>query len=361
MAAAASSNPSNPFDDPETNDLNGSPITSNILSRNPFETDSNPFLSQDQNHAFDDETITTTVPAEASWQFLGDIPYRRVPVYSNVNWAHRQGYNNRSRAPSAAEDQKQLERHLSNLSTKLVGCPNGGPIATISVPLQSRPSSNDGEGITQQSSSQVRLQTNSGATIAVMDFPPRESDAYIKKYSAADILTLGFTSRAILVVVLSDSLCFTFDCSLNEILPPFYILPGASTELQHAAVYEGGVAVLAKNKASAIVELLDDHDDPSYPSHAHVAARFITPATEPASTVGDATSVPAHYALITPLPTAVYASEHFLSYVTLAVLPRQRTASLHPEVFVSTTDNSVIVCKVDTTEITDVNCRARIA
>jgi vacuolar protein sorting-associated protein 16 len=334
MAVAASDNPYNPFE--------GSFGGPSGNSNNPFDSEANSFFlndsealqTQQQTNVF---AVDETLPAEASWQYLGDIPYRRVPIYANVNWAHR------SRS-QPGED--QLELHLNNLSTRLVGCPNGGPIATISVPLLLP--SGDSNTFKQ---SELRLQTNSGSSIAVMDFPP---SGLVKKYSAADVIALGFTSRAVLIVVLSDSLCFTFDLSLKEILPPFQILPGASTELQQATVYDGGVAVLAKNKASAIVELLDGHDDPTYAAAAHVAARTISPDNQHQA---DSTT---YYALVTPLPTAVYASEHFLSYVTLAVLPRSKTGS-HPEVFVSTTDNSVIVCKVDTTEITDVNCRSRIS
>lgn len=332
MAATTSSkNPFNPFDDTYN--------ASQPQGMNPFEADGFSDVEPGRDQALElsrGNLVDTSIPAEASWQYLGDIPYRRVSIYANVRWAHKQ-----------QQSEDQLERHLSSLGTKLVGCPNGGPIATITVPILQ----GDGSTIKQ---SELRIQTNSGATIAVMDFPP---SGLAKNYSAADVLAVGFTSRAILIVVLSDSLCFTYDCSLKQILEPFYILPGASTELQHATVFEGGVAVLAKNKACAVVELLDDHDDPSYQARAHVAARLVSPQTDAALHV---TSSPSYCALVTPLPTAVYASEHFLSYLALAVLPRSRTGS-HPEVFVSTTDHSVIICKVDTTEIIDVNCRARIS
>jgi hypothetical protein len=33
-----------------------------------------------------DDTIPLDAPVEASWQYLGDLPYRRVPVYNNVRW-----------------------------------------------------------------------------------------------------------------------------------------------------------------------------------------------------------------------------------------------------------------------------------
>jgi hypothetical protein len=54
-------------------------------------------------------------------------------------------------------------------------------------------------------------------------------------------------------------------------------------------------------------------------------------------------------------------SENFYSYASIAVLPRIRTASKHPEVFLSTTDNSVVVVNTATTEVKDLNCRARIS
>ncbi|GKY95195.1 hypothetical protein MPSEU_000482700 [Mayamaea pseudoterrestris] len=344
MATASSpSKPYNPFDDVDSFAEDSNTTNKN---KNSFEIDTKSFLFAQDDLRTTQLKQVAPANAEASFQYLGDIPYRRVPIYSNVKWAHRSHF----RSQKVASDD-QLERQMSNMNTRLVGCPNGGPVATISVPLKS------------STTSQLRLQTNAGVTIAVMDFPPPPSATLLKQYSAADILTVGFTSRAILVVVLQDSLCYTYDLALQDVISPFYILPGASTELQHATVYEGGVAVLAKNKLSAIVELLDVHDDPSYSNNAHVAARVVTSASASteANTMGDLTTTAAssYYALVTPLPTAVYASEHFLSYLSLAVLPRQRTASRHPEVFISTTDNSVIVCRVDTIEILDVDCRAR--
>lgn len=54
-------------------------------------------------------------------------------------------------------------------------------------------------------------------------------------------------------------------------------------------------------------------------------------------------------------------SNNFYSYLTIATLSRTRTASRHPEVFLSTSDNSVIVINTVTAEITDVDCRARIS
>jgi hypothetical protein len=186
-------------------------------------------------------------------------------------------------------------------------------------------------------------------------------------------MTIGFTDRTILVVVLRDSLCLTYDLRGDPVLQPFLILPrgvageqigGKGTELLFATVFEGGVAVLALSKQSALVELLDDHDDPAYANSAHLGARKIMPSVTAMNEVfgpaGD-TTVPPHYAIVTHLPTAAYASDHFLSYRSIAVLPRFHTTSRHPEVFLSTSDNSVVVVNTATTAIVDVNCRSRIA
>ena len=54
-------------------------------------------------------------------------------------------------------------------------------------------------------------------------------------------------------------------------------------------------------------------------------------------------------------------SNHFYSYLAIAALSRTRTTSRHPEVFLSTSDNSVIVVNTATCDITDVDCRARIS
>jgi hypothetical protein len=192
-----------------------------------------------------------------------------------------------------------------------------------------------------------------------LEFPPQGLE---RRYTPADVMTIGFTHRAILIVVLRDSLCLTYDLLGDPILHPFHILPrgeGNGTVLLQASVYEGGVAVLAENKNSALVELLDEHDDPDYLQGAHIAARRIAPSSN--ELLGGQNVVPPHYALVTPLPTAAHASANFMSYLTIAVLPRARTVSRHPEVFLSTSDNSVIVVDAATTDITDVDCRSRIS
>ena len=43
------------------------------------------------------------------------------------------------------------------------------------------------------------------------------------------------------------------------------------------------------------------------------------------------------------------------------MLPRIHTNSRHPELFLSTSDNSVVVANTSTGDITDVDCRSRIS
>ena len=122
-------------------------------------------------------------------------------------------------------------------------------------------------------------------------------------------------------------------------------------------------AVLATSKHSAIVEFLDDHDDPTYFSSAHLGARKILPLSYISTEFGGGSndSMPPFCGLVTVLPTAPFASDNFLSYASIAVLPRTKTASRHPEVFLSTNDNSVVVVNAATTEMKDLDCRARIS
>lgn len=53
-------------------------------------------------------------------------------------------------------------------------------------------------------------------------------------------------------------------------------------------------------------------------------------------------------------------SENMISFVAIAVLARFHTTSRHPDVFISTSDNSVVIVNTATTEMIDINCRARI-
>jgi vacuolar protein sorting-associated protein 16 len=120
-------------------------------------------------------------------------------------------------------------------------------------------------------------------------------------------------------------------------------------------------AVLSTSKHTAIVEFLDDHDDPMYFSTAHIGARRIVPTDFVTSDFGGgiSDSMPPFCALVTHLPTAT--NDSFFSFSAIAVLPRTKTASRHPEVFLSTDDNSVMVVNAATGEMKDLDCRARIS
>ena len=122
-------------------------------------------------------------------------------------------------------------------------------------------------------------------------------------------------------------------------------------------------AVLSTSKHAAIVEFLDEYDDPMYFNTAHLGSRKVLPDSFVSADFGGVglnDSMPPFCGLITFLPTATFASSNFLSYAAISVLPRTKTASRHPEVFLSTNDNSVVVVNAATTEIKDLNCRARI-
>jgi vacuolar protein sorting-associated protein 16 len=381
----------NPFDDSDPNPFATVGSGNASSSLNPFDTDG-PIGSVDEEEDDlleddDDAPVDASVSAEASWQYLGDLPYRRIPIYNNVRWGEDSRKGPKHRSEQAQDPQYGLARfsllqsskttkNFSNprilLSkttiTKCVGCPNGGPIAIVTLPLTggSPPASS-------VSTVPIRICTVSGTLLACMDFPPPISGfSNHRPYVPADLLTLGFTSRCTLVVVLKDSFCFTYNLRGEAILPPFYILEHA--DLLHLAhVYEGGVAVVSsRNYDAALVELLDQHDGPEYLSTVHPSARRIVPTSTTTNAThasassanlsgGTTDALPAHFAMVTYLPTGLYAASHALQYCAVAVLPRTRTAARHPEVFLSTSDHSVIVVNSITLQCTDVNCRARIA
>ena len=430
-------------------------------------------------------------PAEASWQFLGDLPYRRVSLYdvhsNTLAWGH-------TRSPAAGtefstsnstnvsvikskKDKRQRDRHglaclppqaqtniksshltpaeyeqflASTTHTLIASCPNGGPIATITVPLSlSTPvSTTHNNNNTIQSAlneTQIRIMTNAGQILSTIDFPPpngiripnstsSNSNASSKRtthYTASDVLNIGFTSRCILILILRDSLCLTYSLSGKPILPPFHILQDAAKhaakhtnshshshshsnssgayELMEANVYDGGVAVLSASMSCALVELLDGREEgeEDYRLGAHGAARTVRALDweqeqgigggAGGSTVGitgagigagvgtgigenesDSHShshsyskdgvhpimdehTSTYYALVTPLATATHAKANYVSYTSIAVLPRIHTPMRHPEVFLGTTSNSVIICDASARGgIVDVNCQERI-
>eukprot|EP00536_Pseudo-nitzschia_multiseries_P008325 jgi/Psemu1/296870/fgenesh1_pm.210_\ len=364
----------NPFEDNFSgNAANDGPVTA--TSTNPFDDDTeNEHGEYGEDETFDiDEDENLGAPVEASWQYLGDLPYRRVPVYSNVRWGGNSNKNGSSsdslnhglsafpkialqRHPDIL-DARELQELLDRTTvTKVVGCQYGGPIAAVTLPIVGEKS--------WFSHTEIRILTNSGNPLAAIDFPIPELE---RKYSPADIMEIGFTDRTVLIVVLKDSLCLTYDLTGGALLSPFFILPrgeGQGTELFQACIFEGGAAVLATSKHSAIVEFLDEHDDPMYLNTAHLGARQVLPPSYVSTGfggIGFNNSMPPFCGLVTFLPTATFASANFLSYAAIAVLSRTKTASRHPEVFLSTNDNSVVVVNSATTEIKDLHCRPRIS
>lgn len=309
--------------------------TGEATSSNPFTEES--FLDEDEDPA--DSALDADAPAEASWQYLGNLPYRRVPIYTNVSWSTKQVGSGLDSYPVTAL-QNQQERFADPRSilskttvTKCVGCPNGGPLALITLPLTTASS---GFTVTE-----LRILTNAGQPLALLDFPP----AFLgHEYGAADVMTLGFTSRCTLVVVFRDSLCVTLDLSGEPILPPFLLFP-AKSRLQHADVFCGGVAALAADtKECCIAEFLDQHDNDANSSNYAPHARRV--------------SADQQYAIITPLvSSSIHATAHRnVQYCAMAVLPRERTLHRHPEIFLSTSDRSVVVMDAGKDTLVDLKC-----
>jgi hypothetical protein len=311
---------SNPFDDVGgTNPFDDSMAAGASTSRmnaNPFNTSSSSFdddgigaattgtAGEEDNYTVsadtNDDLPPPDAPVEASWQYLGDLPYRRVPIYNNIRWGTSsdaaKGNNGEVGSTEAAGDNQNknalgevsnyglsafpmaaLQRHpdlmnprelrdLLNSSTvtkvwirlrfvpselhkladqvnrpfslQVVGCPYGGPIAAVTLPIIGETS-----WFTQ---TEIRILTNSGRILKSIDFPLPGME---RKYSPSDILEIGFTDRTALIIILKDSLCLTYDLSGEQLLPPFHILPrveGQGMELLQATIFEGG-AVSALN------------------------------------------------------------------------------------------------------------------
>lgn len=424
---------------------------------------------QQRSRGFRNGTDIDDTPAEATWQYLGDLPYRRVPIYSNVTWERRgtkqihhpkkeEEYKSNetgggskiesggNKSSSAAEHtfhhsglatypQSAFKYHtkivnpaevrtLLSTTTKTIvcACPMGGPVAAITVPLLlvggSTSSSSSSTTSTAAAggfpTTQIHIWTNSGKLLTQIDFPPPVTTIPAKVYTAGDVVAMGFTNRTALIVVMRDSLCYVYNLQGDILIPPFFIMdtnntnsntntatspstktntkvpaaakttttPPTRTEIVLATIYEGGVAVLATNKDTYLVELFDTYDDVSYMQTIHHTSRIVgtmppssssslsSPSSSSSSSVNDvtilsssllSTSTIVHYAIITQLPTGTFAKQNYCHYCSIAVLPRTRTSSKHPEVFISTSDHTVLTIDVSTpTNIIDLNCRQRI-
>jgi hypothetical protein len=75
----------NPFEDfrihttPTTNPFDDPPMLIENDTTTPFGGDTQT----------EDEDMPEDLPVEASWQYLGDLPYRRIPIYDNISWNHQ--------------------------------------------------------------------------------------------------------------------------------------------------------------------------------------------------------------------------------------------------------------------------------
>jgi len=331
----------NPFDDEvdkSNNDFGGGGgggeqgVTPSLMLKqgglNPFETRTSSFDNVTEPRDDNDDGVDTSgLPvgadssAEASWVYLGDLPYRRVPVYLNVGWNRRldeeayadeEGLQHGLAAfpPSVVQQHPEMlnEREVRALLhtttvTKVAGCPHGGPVAAVTLPIVGQSGA--------FAHAEIRIMNSAGVPLSKIEFPP--PGLADRRYSPGDIMTIGFTDRYVLMVILRDSMCLSFGVNGEPILQPFHILTrgegsNKTMELIQANFFDGGVAVLAASKHSAIVEFLDDHDPADYFNGAHIAARKILPsATATTEAFGGQDMLPPHYAIVTHLPTAAYA------------------------------------------------------
>lgn len=421
----------NPFDDDTTEPSLAAPPTAasphydgdigGAMARSTFRADGGGVLEH-----------SSAAGESSSWQDLGDLPYRRVGLYAGVEWGREKKNTGQSdpndmrheneeqvglsRFPKSyvetvrahqdavlgSSGESEVARLLSTTTATFVaGCPNGGPIATVTVPLATGPTggqSSSGFG----PRTTIRVMNNSGLLLASIPFPSQDLALTVQSNrlplhrTPGDILAIGFTSRCILVVVLRDSLTLCYDLAGNCVLPPFFSLPHSSSmkggspnrshtvattgmDLLEASVFEGGVAVLGADMNSAVVELLDEFDDPSYADGADVSARRIS-ATIPTQreqqqyragqqnqqqTPRSFLLNNTYYALVTTLPTGMFARSNHLGFQCIAVLPRQYAPSGRPELFLSTSDGSVVQAGMNPSTspnngFTDVDCRTKI-
>jgi len=438
------------------------------LSLKRYECDNNSTSIMINNHGNSSSSAELT-PAENSWHFLGALPYRRIPLYQGIDWSGQPVVNGLGRDKEEVEQLKQRYHstlitgvHSSTTSssssivgslaayppaylsavdlldvdtlayletattTLLAACPHGGPIAVVTIPKL--PSSASSQHF---HSTFIRIMTNSGNLITLISFPPPSanrsntistittttttegsSSSRPTNYAtttAADILSMGFTTRMVLIIVTRDSNCYTYNVQGEPLLPPFPILLPPSTtttvELLQVSFFDSGVAVLSDTMASALVELLDEYDDPSYyqdqmnsttSSSSFAAATHSTTTTtttnmpsriitnnntsssnkkrnvastqDTTATTTTNTTSTAHIALITSLPTASLCHKHLYTFCALAVLSKHLTLGRRPEVFLATSDHSVIVIETSTNnnnnnsskKILDVECRSKI-
>lgn len=418
----------------------------------------------DNNDTDDHDTQNTLV--EDSWQYLGELPYRRITVYDRVQWGtttdlssaniasvwnttaatsppmttrtstgsstslirinnnssyytkglvciphtalpkpttatssssssiatrafsntnHPRSNNNKN---AALLDATEYYQYVSTTTlTHVAVCPCGGPIATLTVPISNQHTrTNHSSSFPLQQSQQkgnhlypqhslaiIRIMTQNGKLLTSFSFPPKYTSA-----TAADIFSIGFTSSYILLILLRDSTCFTYDIMGQAVLPSFTIFPQQSQsslssinqnnnnnnfEILHTYFYNQGVAVITVGMSCALIEILDIQVDQEYSKQSPrtVMTRRIDASTTATNSNHTTTTNSYHsnlFAHITILPTAAYAITNHFTYTTLAVLPKKYTTTHYPEIFLSTSDHSIVICDTYTGSIIDVDCRS---
>lgn len=262
---------------------------------------------------------------EPQWVYLKDVTYRQVPIYAHINWE----------IPSKDDNwyAEGLDYYPSpslkgSTRTLVVGAPNGGPIARVSLPLIKS---------SQWKTTRILISDNAGTLLHSVDFP-LSSD-----YTASSLWAMGYTRSQLLVVVLEDSLIYIFDTNGDLALDPFFAF-GKPTPLHTAKVYSDGCVAVSTNFQTALVELFnsnDTNDNEGIPTTSLNAQQIM-----------EGTIV---NALVTPLNTHTFAKERQLKYLNMAVLPRHLVATGQPQVYLSTMDASVVVASVQS--IKDLDCR----
>jgi len=211
-------------------------------------------------YRFFEETKDDLAAAGASdsnqYHYLGEIPYTRHRFYDNIQWeiptptgtpstnvSHLSSSS--SSSPSSYNSSlsyvsPMMQRKLQAVSstagmsledlrrtmmvTKFAACTNGGPAACVTLPLPSlQMGGNSGSNRQDQDSSSavdIRILTSSGRLLSSISFPPpmpsssseiTSADTTSSRYIPSEIHTIGFTSRWVLLVLMRDGICFSYD------------------------------------------------------------------------------------------------------------------------------------------------------
>ena len=238
----------NPFDDVGDND-----DTTNIkLGLEPsIPSNKNggeyPFFEETK----DDLAAAGGVSDSNQYHYLGEIPYTRHRFYDNVQWeiptpasttsSNVSHLSSSSYNSSLSYVSPMMQRKLQAVSstagmsledlrrtmmvTKFAACTNGGPAACVTLPLPSLQMGGNSGSARQQdqdstSAVDIRILTSSGRLLSSISFPPpmpsssseiTSASTTSSRYIPSEIHTIGFTSRWVLLVLMRDGICFSYD------------------------------------------------------------------------------------------------------------------------------------------------------